>query len=154
MLWNKEQQRNNKLLISKWKEELEQAMVSPVNDETLLRKLNGDLRAAYIAKENFWKQRSRNVWLSLGDRNSGYFHAITRGRKALNKFSVMENGDGVHVFTEKEITGTIVHYFSDLFKNIPGDRQHIVAEALTPKISEITNLYLVAFPNAEEIHLA
>ena len=53
--WNKEQQRNSKLLICHWKEELEKAMTNPVNNEQLLTKLNSDLKEAYRAKEAYWK---------------------------------------------------------------------------------------------------
>lgn len=63
--WSKDQQRNSKLLINKWKEEIEHAMTSPTNDEVLLNRINSDLRAAYLAEESLWKQRSRNDdWLS------------------------------------------------------------------------------------------
>lgn len=102
--WNKEQQRNSKLLINQWKEELEQAMTSPINNEVLLNIIISDLKAAYLAEESFWKQRSRNLWLSLGDKNSGYFHAVTKGRRAKNNLSVIENAECTPVFTEKEIT--------------------------------------------------
>ncbi|CAA7062301.1 unnamed protein product [Microthlaspi erraticum] len=33
------------------------------------------------------------MWLALGDKNTSYFHAVTKGRKAINKFSVMEDED-------------------------------------------------------------
>lgn len=45
----------------------------------------------------------------------------------------MESAKGNTAFTEKEITGTIVEYFKNLFKTAPGDRRQIVTEALTTK---------------------
>ena len=48
--WTKEQQRNSKLLINKWKEELEKAMTSTSNDDSLLNRINSDLKAAYLAE--------------------------------------------------------------------------------------------------------
>lgn len=154
VLWNKEQQRNSKLLINHWKEELEKAMTSPTNDDALLTKLNSDLKEAYKAEEAYWKQRSRNLWLSLGDSNSGYFHALTRGRNAINNFSVIVNAEGNPVFTDKEITETIVKYFSDLFTSVPGDRLQIVSKALVPKVTDADNQLLTSTPTATEIHLA
>lgn len=129
-------------------------MTSPSNDETLLTRINADLKAAYLAEESFWKQRSRNLWLSLGDRNSGYFHAVTKGRKAKNNFSVLENSEGTPVFTEQEITGTIVNYFKNLFNTVPGNRRQVVMEALTNKVSPETNQELIMIPSASEIYLA
>ena len=150
VLWNKEQQRNNKLLINKWKDELEKAMTSRTNDAELLQKLNTDLRSAYIAEEAFWKQMSRNLWMSLGDRNSGFFHTITKGRHAVNT----EKTEGEPLFTEKEITATIVNYFTNMFQSISGERQSIVAQALSPKIVEADNEGLLSLPTAHKVHLA
>lgn len=79
-------------------------MTSPINNEVLLNIIKSDLKAAYLAEESFWKQMSRNLWLSLGDKNSGYFHAVTKGRRAKNNLSVIENAECTPVFTEKEIT--------------------------------------------------
>ncbi|KAF8085396.1 hypothetical protein N665_0668s0027, partial [Sinapis alba] len=152
--WSKDQQRNSKVLIKKWKDELEQAMTKTSNDEALLNRINSDLKAAYLAEESFWKQRSRNLWLSLGDKNSGYFHAVTKGRRAKNILSVIENTEGTPMFTEKEITETIVDYFKSLFISVPGDRKQIVAEALTSKISPESNQQLINIPSGSEIHLA
>lgn len=50
--------------------ELEDAMTSPTNDVALLTKITNDLNSVYLAEEAFWKQRSRNLWISLGDKNS------------------------------------------------------------------------------------
>lgn len=56
---------------------------------------------AYLAEESYWKQRSRQQWLNLGDRNTSFFHASTRKRFAMNKFSVRENEEGQAVYEEK-----------------------------------------------------
>lgn len=69
-------------------------MISPQNNIELLQSINNELQKAYQAEENFWRQRSRVLWLSLGDKNSGYFHATSRGRTVKNKFSVIEDDAG------------------------------------------------------------
>lgn len=67
--WNKLQQRNSKVLIEQKKQELEKALTSPLNDTVLINEINAALNNAYVAEEAFWKQRSRLLWLQLGDRN-------------------------------------------------------------------------------------
>lgn len=57
------------------------------------------------------KQRSRQLWLSLGDRNTGYFHASAKGRRARNRFSVIESADGELVYEEDEIASVVSAYF-------------------------------------------
>lgn len=154
ILWNKEQQRNSRILIEQWKEALDKAMSSNRNEGETIAKLNADLTKAYLEEEAYWKQRSRNLWLSLGDKNSGYFHSITKGRKAINNFSVIENSEGEPIFTDNGISKVIMEYFDNLFKSSPGERPEIVNEALLPKITDASNQHLIAIPTSEEIHLA
>ncbi|KAG2309218.1 hypothetical protein Bca52824_028966 [Brassica carinata] len=82
---------------------LEAALTNPVNDSMLIQQINDDLNAAYQAEEEYWRQRSRLLWLQLGDRNTGYFHAISKNRKRANAFSVIEDSEGMMVYKEDEI---------------------------------------------------
>ena len=70
------------------------------------------------------------MWLKLGDRNTGYFHAITKSRKRINAFSVLEKEDGQMVNKEEEIVEVIGDYFERLFTTSPGERAHTVNRAL------------------------
>lgn len=114
--WNRSQQHNSKVLIKQLKGELKDAMISTRNDTALIHDINGKLNCAYLAEEAFWKQRSRLLWLQLGDMNSGFFHATTKNRRRANPFSVLENSEGNVVYKEEEISTTVVDYFEkDLF---------------------------------------
>ena len=77
--------------------------------------LNWKLVVAYRLEEEFWKQRSRQLWLALGDRNTGFFHAATKGRRAINNISVIESNEGTAVYQEEEIVKEISNYYSDIF---------------------------------------
>lgn len=101
--------------IERLKQALEEAMVSPAHDDMLLKSIYQKLLKAYKNEEEYWKQRSRILWLSLGDKNSGYFHAITRGRKAINKFSILEDEEGIAVFKENKIAKVILRYYNKRF---------------------------------------
>ncbi|XP_048613305.1 uncharacterized protein LOC125587171 [Brassica napus] len=105
--WSKKQQRNSRLAIDKMKEALEAAETDMANDTNLIQKINSELQEAYRKEEEYWKQRSRLLWLRLGDRNSGFFHAITRNRKRINAFSVLEDASGELVYTEDKISKAI-----------------------------------------------
>lgn len=155
--WNREKQRNSQFVIVGLRNELEKAMVSLVHDEQLLESINTSLKTAYQDEEAFWKQRSRQLWLCLGDKNSGYFHSTTRGRKAINKFSVIEDNDGVAFFEEEQIGAVISSYYHDLFSSPRHEdlnMESTVLEALSPCISAEENQNLILIPSAKEIRAA
>ena len=91
------------------------------------------------------------MWLKLGDRNTGYFHAITKMRKRLNAFSVLEKESGEMVYREEEIVEVIGEYFQKLFSSIPGDREDTVNLTLHPIISDEENMQLISVPTPIEI---
>ncbi|CAL9224803.1 unnamed protein product, partial [Arabidopsis halleri] len=154
ILWNKEKQRNSQKEIEKKKMELEKAMVNPVHDGLLLKRINEELNVAYKEEEAFWKQRSRQHWLQLGDRNTGYFHAATKGRRSMNSMTVMETEDGLAVYEEDQIATVITQYYQKLFTSAPVEDEELlvtVSEAIRPCISAELNNRLEAIPSAQEI---
>ena len=105
----------------------------------LIQNISEKLNAAYLAEEEYWKQRSRLLWLKLGDRNTGYFHAITKATKRANGFSVIEGENGGMVHKEEEIIAVIGAYFDNLFSSQPGEREETVRRALRPIVTEEEN---------------
>ncbi|VVB04342.1 unnamed protein product [Arabis nemorensis] len=97
-------------------------MMSSVHDDILIQNLNNSLKEAYKAEEAYWRQRNWLKWLCLGDQNSSYFHAVTRGRRCLNRLSILEDEEGTRVYTEEEITQVIQNYFHKIFTTVPGNR--------------------------------
>ena len=124
------------------------------HDQNMITNINQTLLVAYKAEENFWKQRSRHLWLALGDINSGYFHAITKGRATVNKFSVIEDNEGLPQFEEEGILRVITKYFNQRFSSQDGERADFVREVIQPSISVTTNNILISIPTAEEIKVA
>ncbi|XP_010451521.1 PREDICTED: uncharacterized protein LOC104733654 [Camelina sativa] len=89
--WSKNQQLNSQKVITTLRDQLEEAMNDDTSPQETIDSLNKALLTAYQQEEAFWKQRSRNLWLALGDKNTGFFHAATKSRDALNNISVIEN---------------------------------------------------------------
>lgn len=90
--WSKETQINSQKHITSLKSQLEAAMASTDQNlqESIIQEINMNLLKAYKAEEAFWQQRSRLLWLSLGDSNTGFFHAVTKSRRARNKLSIIK----------------------------------------------------------------
>ncbi|CAL1402059.1 unnamed protein product [Linum trigynum] len=58
----------------------------PLLEEEMCRRANMALelsRALYL-KEICWRQKSREGWIKLGERNTGYFHKAANYRRKLN----------------------------------------------------------------------
>ena len=108
--WSKQQYQNSRKQIEKKKEELEVALTDPKNDTKLITRVSNELNDAYISEEEYWRQRSRLLWLSLRDRNTGYFHAIAKNQKRANAFSVIEDELGTMFYQEDQIGKVVVSY--------------------------------------------
>lgn len=116
--------------------------------------LTNELDKAYEEEEKYWRQRSRILWLQHGDHNSSYFHAITRSRKAANKFSVLEKQDGTAVFAEEQIAASIEEYYDTLFTSASQGKSQIIEDAISPRISPEMNATLTSIPDDLEIKRA
>ncbi|KAG2320946.1 hypothetical protein Bca52824_014159 [Brassica carinata] len=103
ILWVREKNLNSNLAIQELQIKLEAALSCISPDTEAIGKLTTDLEKAYEEEELYWRQRSRIQWLSCGDRNTSFFHATTRSRRAVNKFSVIETPEGIAVYKEDEI---------------------------------------------------
>ena len=60
---------------------LDQAVTSTTTSQERRSEIIHELNQAYIDEEIYWKQKSRINWLRSGDRNTGYFHAVTKGKR-------------------------------------------------------------------------
>lgn len=78
--WSKLFYENSRKTLETLRDKLENAMTTPTHDEDLIYQINRDLLQTYKNEEEFWKQRSSQLWLILGDSNTSYFHATTKAR--------------------------------------------------------------------------
>ncbi|WZZ32808.1 hypothetical protein YC2023_016209 [Brassica napus] len=79
--------------------------------------LKWQLCAAYREEEIYWRQESRAIWPREGDRNTKYFHAKTKQRRARNRITKIKNSMGAWVETEEGIEQVAVEYFGNLFES-------------------------------------
>ncbi|CAA7029802.1 unnamed protein product [Microthlaspi erraticum] len=152
--WHKSNHTNNQKQIEEKRRELEGAMSNNEPNEILISQINKELKGAYEAEEEYWRQRSRQMWLSLGDKNSGYFHAATRGRRARNNISVIEDDAGNTVYEEAKIAEIITCYFEKMFTSQAGSRTETVNQSITRRISDETNRRLTQIPSQQEVNAA
>lgn len=149
--WAKEENIKHNLVITQTQLKLDLALSAPTPDPILIASLTDTLRKAYKEEDSFWAQRSRISWLKNGDRNTGFFHAVTRQRRMLNSFSVIEKEDGSEVFKEPEIASVISGYFSEMFKSSGHTDFSDLQNILTPRVTPEMNATLTSIPSDSEI---
>lgn len=77
--------------------------------------LRSQLDDVYKIEEEYWARKSRIEWLQAGDRNTKYFHAITRQKRRRNQIERLEKKEGGVCEGVKEIGQEIAKYFNTLF---------------------------------------
>ncbi|KAK8313043.1 hypothetical protein V6Z12_D01G083300 [Gossypium hirsutum] len=66
-------------------------------------------------EELLWKHKSRDAWISHGDRNTSYFHRKTLARRKRNKIETLKL-DGVSwCFDKDRLQQATLKYFADLY---------------------------------------
>lgn len=70
-------------------------------------------------KEIFWGQRSKQLWLQAGEKNTKYFHASCSKRKRNNLIQNLKNAEGDWIDWRGGLRDLIKDYFQQLFTEEP-----------------------------------
>ena len=126
---------NSEKLVEELKEKVEDLYS---NDDATTEEIAAALKElsnALKAEEMFWRQKSRVLWLREGDRNSKYFHALVRQRRARNRITQLLDDNGNVVEDEEGLVAIATSYFRQIFESAnPED----IAEALENVSTTIT----------------
>ena len=78
-------------------------------------RLQGGLNEWLARYDTVWKQKSREIWLRDGDRNTKLFHLSTIIRRRHNAIDAIRNDAGGWILDKKEIGQHIREKFKVLF---------------------------------------
>ena len=94
-----------------------------------------ELTTALKAEEMFWRQKSTVLWLRKGDKNSKYFHALVKQKRARNRITQLLDENGNVVEDEEGLVANATSYFRQIFESSnPED----IDDALTEVSTSIT----------------
>lgn len=105
-------------------------------------------------RNSFGNKKSRANWLKEGDRNTKFFHATTKQRRARNWITKLKRADGSWAETEEGIESTTTNYFHHLFMLM---QPHDFDDALrytTVIVTPAMNISLRRPPSNDEIEKA
>ncbi|GAU19900.1 hypothetical protein TSUD_95050 [Trifolium subterraneum] len=109
------------------------------------------LENALNIEEIFWKEKSRVNWHCQGDRNTAFFHRITKIKQAYKNLNSL--GIDNNIVTDPElISNHVVNHFSTLFSASNSILDNGLVEEVIPKlVNDNTNNILTMLPSAMEI---
>ncbi|XP_059070595.1 uncharacterized protein LOC131860228 [Cryptomeria japonica] len=123
LVWNKERFKNifeEKLRIEKEMDEVNIEVIMHGMDQLLYnteKRLLKEYEDILTKEEIFWKQKSRQVWLSEGDNNTNFFHNSVKVRRAKNRITQIANGENQIITDPKMIAEDATQYFSNILNN-------------------------------------
>nr|XP_011470584.1 PREDICTED: uncharacterized protein LOC105353269 [Fragaria vesca subsp. vesca] len=116
--------------------------------------LQAILNESILHQEILWREKSRLRWLSEGDRNSSYFHALCKVRRNRSSITLLRDGDQV-LQDPHYIQNHIVDYYKNLFtKHAEYEDSGLVSKVIHSMVTPEENTMLTSVPLSEEIWAA
>ncbi|XP_074314785.1 uncharacterized protein LOC141650659 [Silene latifolia] len=106
------------------------------------KKLVAELAGLRKKEEQYWRQRSRALWLKDGDRNTSFFHSRAGDRRRKNFISNLVDDDGTVHVGEEAVSRVANNYFEDFFKSSNPSNFNDVLLGLEDHVSDAMNLEL------------
>jgi len=153
-IWKKSTRTNSEILIKKLHDKIEKNYAD--NNASLedLQDLKKILEDAYTEEEIFLYQKSSQNWLALGDKNTKYFHALTKQRRAKNKILGILDNHGTWVDNEEGIDRITVDYFKNLFSSSNSEDPAFALRNISPSVTLAMNESLVRKVTEAEVKRA
>ena len=154
--WKRHNKSNAAERILVLRNKLDKATVSNMISLQEKTKIREELNQAYLEEEIFWKQKSRLTWLRSGDRNTRYFHAVTRGKRIRNTISSIQDSNGVIGKGQKEVARIAEDYFNNLYTSVNTDPSLYrgVFQGFQKRVTNEMNEDLLRMVTEEEVRTA
>ena len=94
------------------------------------------------------------MWYSSGDRNTEFYHALTRQRRVRNRIVGLHDADGNWITDGEGVEKVAVNYFDELFTTTSPTAFDNFLSEIQPSISTQTNGWLLRLATEEEIRQA
>ncbi|XP_026420299.1 uncharacterized protein LOC113316302 [Papaver somniferum] len=115
-IWNKEVYGNIKTNIEECKQHLHWLQENYFNQDRskALQTAIKVLREWQDIEEKFWKIKSRDQYIKLGDKNTSYFHRTTKSRLRRNKIDTIQDSSGNCIENYQDIKQCFTNHFSKM----------------------------------------
>lgn len=104
-------------------------------------------------KEIFWRQRSKQLWLQAGDKNTKYFHAACNTRQRTNRIQKLKNDMREWVNWNNDLQALITEFYSNLFTSTNTSYDEVI-DCVSQTITHAHNQQLCSEVTKEEVKCA
>ena len=112
------------------------------------------LEDAYKDEEEYWHQKSKNMWYTSGDLNTHFYHALTKQRHIRNRIVGLHNDAGNWTTEENGVGKVAVEYFKKLFSTTSPSEFGSILEDLITGITTQMNQRLLRVATEDEVRQA
>ncbi|XP_019100869.1 PREDICTED: uncharacterized protein LOC109132875 [Camelina sativa] len=137
--WKRRSKTNSAEKIQILKAQLDVAERSNSTTLAEVTNLRYELTKAYSEEEQYWKLKSRNQWMNLGDRNTKFFYATTKIQKARNRLKSIFDEQGVENFRDDAIGKVAESYFTKLFTTTQHTNMDDIISDIEPRVTAEMN---------------
>ncbi|XP_059068365.1 uncharacterized protein LOC131858903 [Cryptomeria japonica] len=109
-----------------------------------LKLLNLQLSETLAREESYWRQKSRDLWLSEGDRNTKLFHSSSKLKRLRNRISCIIDSNGNNLMDEDDIVAEAVRLFKSLLTAKPVVVDNEFVNSIPLLVSQEDNKMLMA----------
>ena len=149
--WRKNNPPYGKEKINDLQQALEEVQTDNTRSQEDILKVSRKLQDAYKDEEEYWHQKSRNMWYSSGDLNTKFYHALTKQRRVRKRIVGLHDEDETWITGDKGVEKVAIDYFDKLFTTTsPSDFNSFLAE-VTPGITPQMNQRLLRLATEEEV---
>ncbi|GLT96557.1 hypothetical protein SLE2022_141700 [Rubroshorea leprosula] len=114
------------------------------------RRVLNELEEWLEREEIMWRQRSRDIWIHEGDRNTRFFHRRATKCKDRNRVEKLMKDTGEWTSSFGEVKVVVTEYFAHLFTSIDPMNLALVTDCLKPCVQDGDNSFLLhEFTEAE-----
>ena len=142
--WRSKQITTSQKVIQRLKQEIQGVYDSPIIDYNLLTMLKAKFQLQYRLEEEYWRTKSRVLWLQAGDKNTKYFHNKTRQRRHYNRIAQIQDDQGKLLSKPNDIHRHIENYFLTLYKSHGSSLDNNLMSGIPVSVTEEMNRALTA----------
>jgi hypothetical protein len=122
-----------------------------LNSSVLESQLKLELEDLLVKEEIYWRNKSRETWLTCNDLNTKYFHTSTLIKRRSNAVDFLKSDSGVWLSDRPAIGGQFVTHFSNLFSTSNPTIDEDLLNLFFATISDDDNVILCSIPSEIEV---